>query len=181
MTFFTSKFVPPPGGEYFFQYGGDSFRTRSYDEAVRKTQEIMQKHGLSGYPPGVLAEFMCPHMPDGFCTKNFGNRVFTLDAQRSEAISYFSKPLVAFDETERRLSKCMQCPKHSRTFCASCLGVPEWIRSGFRNARRILPVDKFVGTCTCAGTFASVVASVRTDALPVWRETCPDSCWRNEK
>lgn len=181
MVLFRSKFVPPPGGEYFFQLGNDSFRVRSYHEAERRTREIMAKHGVQGYPPEVLAKFMCPYMPDGYCTENFGNRVFTMDKQKDAALKYFSLPLEAYDVVEKRLDRCLVCPKHSRTFCLSCVGGLDWIRSMFRQARRILPVDRYAGTCTCAGTFASVVASIKTDALPGWGEDVPESCWRNDK
>lgn len=178
MVTFTSRFVPPPGGEYFFEYGNESFKTRSYEDAIRKTADILRRHGIAKYPPSVLAEYMCPYMPDGFCTKDYGNKVFTLEKQKAAAAEYFRLPVVPYDVVESRISTCLNCPKHSRTFCLSCTGGLEWIRSGFRGARRLLPVDKYTGTCTCAGTFVSVIASVEAGALPQWGETPPTGCWR---
>lgn len=180
MVFFTSRFVPPPGGEYFFESEGASFRTRSYAEAIRRTTSILQSQGkLKGPAEAALAEYMCPFMPDGFCTKPYGNKTFTLDQMRSEAKRYFSLPLVPFDDVEKRLQTCMACPKHSRTFCLTCVGAIDWIRSGFRGARRMLPVDSYTGTCQCAGTFAAVVASIEESSLPAWdKAEKPSTCWR---
>jgi hypothetical protein len=181
MVFFTSRFLTPAGGEYFFEHNGDSFRTRSYNDAIVKTKAIMAKHGITGIAESVLAEYMCPHMPDGFCTKGYGNKVFTLDKLKQTAESYFKLPLATFDVVDKRIETCLNCPKHSRTFCLTCVGALDWIRSGFRNARRILPVDAYTGTCKCAGTFAAVVASVDKDHLPEWTEAqTPETCWRNQ-
>lgn len=179
MILFENEFVPPPGGEYFYQLGEDSFRTRSYNEAVRLVRAIMAKHGVTGYAPEELAKHMCPHMPDGFCTKSYGNKLFSLEKQKQDAEVYFSMPLAAYDEVEKRISTCIGCPKHSRSFCLSCIGAYDWIRAKFRGARRMLPADKYTGTCTCAGTFAAVVASVDKKYLPEWDDV-PDTCWRKQ-
>lgn len=179
MVLFASRFIPPPGGEYFFEYEGESFRTRDYEDAIRKTRDIMARHGrATAYAPSVLAEFMCPYMPDGFCTKNYGNKRFTVDEAREAAMPYFKLPVVPFDEIERRMLVCQRCPKRSRTFCVSCLGVLPWMQSLFRGARRLMPIDRYSGVCGCAGTFDAVVSSVDAEALPAWKEEPPDTCWR---
>lgn len=181
MVFFTSRFVPPPGGKYFFRLGDDAFESYSYEDAVGKTRDILRRHNMSHMPAAAaLAEYMCPHMPDGFCTQNYGNKVFTLDRQWEVAQKYYSLPVVAFDEIERRLAICSACPRRNRLFCLSCGGGLQRVKQGFHGARRILPADQFSGTCLCAGTFESVVASIEKDALPEWEETPPPNCWRNQ-
>lgn len=180
MIFFRNPNLPPPGGEYFFERNGESFRTTSYYDAIAKVRAILRRNGDTGSAEGALAEYMCPHLPDGFCNENFGNRLFTLDRQRKEAEKYFRLPVVTFDEIERRLSICASCKEHSRTFCLSCLKVIPWVEQNFRGARKAIPADRYSGTCLCAGTFESVVVSVSADCIPEWSTTPPPNCWRHE-
>lgn len=180
MIVFANRFATPPGGEYFFEYEGDSFRTRSFSDAITKTERILKKHGIHTYPEHALASFMCPHLPDGFCSQNFGNKVFTLEKQKNTAMQYFDLPVTTFDVIGHRLDQCVRCPRHSRTFCLTCVGAVSWIRQMFRGARRMLPIDNYTGTCLCAGTFESVVASIEKDKLPKWDEQPPPNCWRNQ-
>lgn len=181
MASFVSQFVPPPGGKYFFKYRNEAFETDSYADAIDRVRGILRKYGMQHLSAATaLATYMCPFMPDGFCTENYGNKVFALDKQWETAQRYYKLPVVAFDEIERRLAVCSTCPRRNRTFCLSCGGGLQRIRAGFGGARRILPADQFTGTCLCAGTFESVIASVEKDALPEWDEAPPPNCWRNQ-
>lgn len=175
---FKSVMCPPPTGEFFFEHGGERVSAPTWNDFFPKMQAFMRKHGLGGAPEDLAASYMCPHLPDWYCTKG-GIHVPGLKESRDRAVPYFARHVVPYDEIIRRLAVCRTCPKHSRNVCLTCTGALDWVVGRFGGRRKRLPDDTPSGTCLAAGTFESVVASVDMRGVPAWEGT-PDNCWRNK-
>lgn len=176
--YFRSVMQTPPGGEWFFEHGGERVSDTSWPRFLPKLLDIMRRHKLTGAPRDVAAAYMCPHMPDWFCTAG-GVKVTGADSARKAAQPYFSKHLVPYNVMIQRLAKCRECPRHSRSVCLTCTGILDWIGRSFGSRRTSLPDDRLSGICTCAGTFESVITSVDSKELPEWSDV-PECCWRKE-
>lgn len=169
--------VPPPGGEFFFEHGGERISARTWPEFLPKMRDMISRHGLTGTPLDLAARHMCPKLPAWYCTEG-GVQVTSTDIARANARDLFSRHVVNPAEIARRLSVCRACPKHSRTVCLTCTGISQWILSSFGGRRPPLPEDRMSGMCGCAKTFEMAAASVDVRGLPEWKDT-PATCWRN--
>jgi hypothetical protein len=177
--YFKSVMQDPPGGEWFFEHAGERISDRTWPGFLSKMISLMDRHGIQGLPRDVAAAYMCPHLPDWFCTSG-GVKTVSTDKAREIAAPYFIKHLTTYPEIMRRLDICRKCPRHNRNVCLTCTGVLDWIIRSFGEKRRKrIPEDRLSGICTCAGTFESVVASVDRSELPEWKDV-PENCWRNE-
>lgn len=174
-----SFMVPPPGGEYFCMAGDDRISSPDWHSFRPRVVEFMAAHGIVASPESFVAACMCPYMPDWYCRGVFGSRPVRMDEARKVAAQYFPRHVVAFDVVQRRLARCVKCPKHNRSFCMTCTGILQWIERSFGGRRIKVPEDTFSGMCECARTFASVVASVDFGGVPQW-DGAPDSCWRKD-
>lgn len=174
---FRSTMTPPPGGEFFYEHGGERVSARTWLEMQPRVEDLMRRHGLSGYPDLLVAEYMCPHMPDWYCAGASARHVTTLKEALANAVPYYSAPLVQFDEVSRRMRVCHGCPRHERDVCLTCTGILSRIRAGFGGRRVSVLEDRLSGICSCAKTFEAVVASVEHGGTPEWADV-PDGCWR---
>lgn len=173
-----SFMVPPPGGEYFCMSGDIRISGPDWHSFRPRVAEFMMARGISGSPEQFVAACMCPYMPDWYCVNVFGSRPVRMDEAKREALKWFGRMVVPFDEVQRRLAVCAVCPKHRRSFCMTCSGVLPWICSGFGGRRVKVPEDALAGMCESARTFESVVTSVDfKKGEPCW-EDAPDTCWR---
>lgn len=182
MVRFQNPYASPPGGMFFFEHEGERVTGRCFQEIAPKVRRLMEKYSIPGTAELVLAEYMCPRMgpaANWFCVGKFDR---STDIRSVEAMDnckpYFAKPLAPFDKVERRLERCMACPKHFRGWCLTCTGHYERMMRGFRGMRTELPIDRGTGVCLCARAYEAAVASVEYgDADKVW-EGVPDTCWR---
>lgn len=174
-----NKFTKPPEGVYTYDLLGECVSARTYFEFAARVADLHKRKNVPA--PDVdrtIAEYLCPRLPDGYCTKPSAIKMVSIQEIKDKAQQYFKKPVLPRDSIEKRLGICANCPCNSRVICLSCTGLDTWIRVNFRNQRDRLPLDAGVGVCTCAETLAAVVASVEYDgADPVW-PTTPDNCWR---
>lgn len=175
---FRNARTPPPGGEFFFEHGGERISARTWFEFLPKMQDMIAKHGLHGTPLDLAAQYMCPRIPSWYCTSG-GVPVLSTDAARAAAKPYFGKNVVTPSEIASRMAVCRSCPRHERTVCLTCTGIASWAVSSFGGRRPALPEDRMSGVCRCAGTFDMVVASVDSRELSGWKDV-PDTCWRNK-
>lgn len=177
MTNFRTTMMTPPNGEYVFEHGGERIAARTWIEFLPLMKGLMARQGLTGSPVSLAAAYMCPFLPDWFCTSG-GVKTVPMDSARKAASPLFKLHVVTPAETVRRLEACRACPCHSRQVCLTCTGIASWILSSFGGRRPALPDDRISGICTCAGTFEMAVASVDERELPAWTDV-PDCCWRN--
>ena len=175
---FKSVMLTPPGGEYFFEHGGERVPARHWHEFLPKLKDVMARHGIGGTPLDVAAAHMCPHLPSWFCNSGSAARDFPADRARAAARPYFAMQAVTPSEIARRLAICRSCPMHSRTVCLTCTGIASWILASFGGRRPSLPEDRLSGICRSAKTFEMAAASVDARGLPEWDDV-PDCCWRN--
>ena len=169
----------PPGGEWFFEHGGERISAPTWFTFLLKMKDLMARHGIEGTPLDVAAAFMCPQMPEWFCTSG-GVKVTSSDRAKANAKPYFGMYVSTPTDVASRLSACARCPRHQRTVCLTCTGVLDWIARSFGGRRPRLPEDRMSGICSCAETYESVVASVDPRGLPEWKDV-PDCCWRNRR
>lgn len=174
--FFKSVMQTPPNGEWVFEHEGERISDVSWPRFHSKLMDLMMRHRIHGLPRDIAAEYMCPFLPEWFCTSG-GVKVTGSDVARANAKPYFSKHLVSYDEMIARQEVCRNCPKHSRNVCLTCTGILNWIVNSFGGRRKQIPDDRMSGMCACAKTFAAVVTSVDARELPEW-EDVPDNCWR---
>lgn len=173
---------PPPGGVFFYEHDGERIEAKYWFDMEPRMLDLMRRHLLVGDPARMVAEQMCPQMPDWYCTGAIaGTDVVRTDEARRNSAAYFNKPTVAFDEISRRLQTCVRCPRHQRKFCMTCTGILDWIQAGFGGRRTRVPEDRLSGVCTCARALESAIAAVDYgESSPAWDDT-PDTCWRSTR
>lgn len=175
---FKSTMCPPPGGKFYFELNGERVEARDWITMRALVASLLERHGVKALPEAVVAEFMCPDMPDWYCTEG-GRKTFTMKEAREKAVPYFKKNLVPYDDMIRRLAVCRACPKHDRNVCLTCTGNLQWISDRFAGRRRRIPDDNMSGICRSAATFESVVTSIDGAELPEWTDV-PETCWRKQ-
>ena len=176
---FRSTMTPPPGGKFYYDDpDGTHIEARTWLEMEPKMRAFMRERGIPGSPSRFLAQHMCPHMPDWYCSGEGVKHVVRASEARENSAPYFARQTVTFDRISERIQKCTTCPKHSRTFCLTCTGLAEWIQTMFNGRRVRVPEDRASGVCDCCKALEAVVASVEYGKdEPIW-EGAPDTCWR---
>jgi len=181
---FENPYAAPPGGKFFFEHEGERVEGRCFQEIAPKVRKLMDKYSIPGSAELVLAEYMCPRLGAGaswFCKGQFQA---SNDVRSTEALDnckpYYGKTLAAFDVVERRLEKCLACPKHFRGWCLTCTGHYNHMMLGFRGQRTELPIDRGTGVCLCARAYEAAIASVEYGKDDKIWEGVPDTCWRKE-
>ena len=176
---FKSVMCPPPGGKFYFELNGERVEARDWFTMRGLVSALLERHGVKAVPEEVVARYMCPDMPDWYCTEG-GRKTFTMKEARTNAAQYFQKNIVPYDEMVRRLAVCRQCRQHDRNVCLTCTGNLQWITDRFQGRRRRIPDDDLSGICRSAATFESVVTAVEVSELPEWSGV-PDGCWRKKQ
>ena len=180
-TFFIDNNFIPPGGLFFFEAAGERATGRTFVEIIPKVRAILARHGIKGFAESLLAEYMCPRMPNpgAYCRGELvpAAHVRPHVAIR-ESLPYCKRQVVAFDVIERRMRKCQECPMHKREWCPTCTGHVSSMMQAFGKRRTALPEDTLSGVCQCARAYELAIASVEYgEKEPVW-EGVPDTCWR---
>lgn len=176
---FKSVMCPPPGGKFYFELNGERVEARDWFTMRGLVTALFERHGVKAVPEDAVAVYMCPDMPDWYCTEG-GRKTFTMKEARTNAVPYFQKNIVPYDEMVRRLAVCRQCRQHDRNVCLTCTGNLQWIAERFQGRRRRIPDDDLSGICRAAATFESVVTAVEASELPEWSGV-PDGCWRKKQ
>lgn len=179
---FASIHNPSPVGRWFYEVGGERVEGPTWYSIQHRVEALMAKHGVQGDPETVVAEYMCPQLPEWFCRGVGPARANAVRRQEAldNAVKFFKMPVVPPMEIERRLEICRRCPRHEGAVCLTCTGILDWIKRAFGGRRPSVDMDKISRMCSCERTFESVLASVDFgDAAPP--DDAPDSCWRKEK
>ena len=169
----------PPTGSYEYECGGVFLSSKSRIEICNKVSDLRRSQGLPvvGDPLRYVMEYMCPRLPDGFCTGASSIKNLRADEVKAATARLFPLPCVPVDEIERRLSVCLTCKKHvTRGFCMGCSGLIDWIYKGFGGRRNRLPPDSATGVCPCS--LELVAASAAVDRPQTADASYPDGCWR---
>jgi len=179
---FSHPWISLPGG-FFFEIDGDRAEARTLVELRPKAAAILARHGRGGESvDAAVAAFMCPRLGNDArwaCSGEFRHEkwISPRDALAKSA-EFGGRPVVPFDEVERRLAACSACPKHYRGWCLTCNGHLERVLSLFGGARPRLPADSGSGVCRCTGAYEAAMVSVAYgEGDEVW-EGAPETCWR---
>ena len=183
MAYFRNANLVPRGG-FFFELNGEKVSARHFCDIERPVAEMLRRAGLTCTVEEAVANYMCPRIDeaDWFCTGKFRPaRVRPAEALKNTASAVAGRDVVPFDEVERRLRVCMECPMHTREFCVACTGHLERVLAMFGGRRTPVPEDAGAGICKCCKAYESGVASVAyADGEGVWGEA-PANCWRYNK
>lgn len=179
---FKTPNATPPIGCYEYECGGEYVSSRSKREICNKVSALRKALGLPvhGDPFRYVMEYMCPRMPNGFCTEPSAVQTIKGDDVKRVTARLFDQPCVTSDEIERRLTVCMSCGGHvTRGFCMGCSGLIDWIYKGFGGRRGKLPPDSASGVCSYSLELEAASASVDRPQVP--GDAFPDNCWRKLK
>lgn len=183
-VYFRDPNFPPPGGMFFYETHGERVAARTFIEIAPQVRALMAKYNIPGTAEMELAAYMCPRIPDAgsYCR---GATVPSAHVVPHVAIKnslpYCSRPVVPFDEIERRLRACAKCPHHRRDWCPTCSGHVSQIMSAFGGRRKKVPEDTLSGVCQRAKAYEMAIASVEYgEGEPAWEGT-PGTCWRNTR
>ena len=173
----------PPTGAYEYALGGDVVASISRTEICSKVKEIRDRHGLPTIGDGFayVMEYMCPRLPDGFCTTPSTVKYLQADKVKLRTIPLFSLPCATADVVDKRLMACVACPHNiKRGFCVTCTGLLTWVYRGFGGRRPGLPGDQATGAC--AVDEVMVAAAVSVDGAPLRENVVyPPGCWRDKE
>ena len=172
----------PATGYYEYSVEGETVTSKSKSAISLLAEGLRRRHGLDvvGDPFAYVMEYMCPRLPDGFCTKPSTVKYIRADEVKAKTASLFGARSVTSDEIEKRLSVCVSCPKHvTRGFCMGCSGLIDWIYRGFGGLRPKLPPDQATGVC--AVSLELVAASATVDRPAEGGAEYPDTCWRKAR
>lgn len=167
----------PPGGVYFFAIGDDYVESRSRAEIKDMAIAVYKKHGK--VPPfdvfECVMEYMCPKMPDGFCTGPSTETAVSVSIIKENTRQLFRKKVADPIVIRERLHTCLSCPENSRAVCPSCCGLTDWVVRNMTGRTRI-PADEFAFVCGPAQAFVSALVTAE-DPGPA-PEGCHKDCWR---
>lgn len=174
---FKSPGATPPGGVYEYELNGEVVRDRSNIRIALLVERLRTKHGLPSIGGGMryVMEYMCPKLPDGFCTTPSSNPPIRASDVKLATVPCFAKPVATSDVIEERIATCVAC-KEQRTsgFCMDCGNLLGWVYEAFGTRRPRLPADHVTGVCQCDKTLVVASASVADPASEI---QYPANCW----
>lgn len=177
---FKSLFSTPPSGCYEYGLDGAVVSDRYRSGICAKVRDLRASKGLETLGDGFsyVMEYMCPSLPDGFCTAPSNVKYLQAEEVKARTMTLFSLPCATLDVVSRRLSVCVSCPKNIvRGFCLSCTGLLSWIYRGYGGRRPACPADVATGACACDRMLTAAVATAA--AFPLTEGAgYPEGCWR---
>lgn len=177
---FRSRNATPAGGCYEYSADGKTFVTdKSIFGISKKAVELRVALGLEihGDPFTYVMEYMCPHLPNGFCTSPSAVKNVQADEVKAATARLFQMPCVTSEIIERRMAACVSCPRQlTRGFCMGCSGLLDWVYRSFNGRRPRLPPDLATGVCSESLELVAASASVDRPAVP--GDRFPETCWR---
>ena len=177
---FRTAYAVPPGGCYEYASGGETVQSRSRAGIERLVRDLRVRQGLpvKGDPFTYVMEYMCPRLPDGFCSEPSGVRRVRAERVKEVTAALFGMACVPADEAVRRMGVCISCPEHeTRGFCTGCTGLMSWIYRGFGGRRGKLPPDEATGVCRISEELVAASATVDRPAEAGY----PEGCWRRAR
>jgi hypothetical protein len=177
---FRGIFTTPPTGFYEYEVEGERVQSTNRLDACTKVSDLRKKHGLPVVGDGMtyIMEYMCPRLPDGFCSQPSSVRSLAIEKVKAGTAQLFSMRVAASDVIERRLIICSACKMQTRSgFCVDCNGLLDWMFRGFSGKRGELPPDRALGVCVCDCVMAAAGATPLDRPLTDG-ETYPEGCWR---
>lgn len=181
---FKIPYAVPPSRKFFYQIPGGPYVETSCDWAAIE-QEVRRRCADSGLEaPEPLREciedYMCDHLPDGFCTGRATKPMVTYSAVlegtdkivKTAAKSGDFGHILA-DKVDSRAAACLSCPAHSMGLCLTCNGLlahfERWL------AGRATEYDRTLRVCTATRAAIPLLLHVGETAMPV--AEYPDGCW----
>lgn len=180
---FKSIHSTPPGGWYEYAVEGEVIRDRSRFRIAAAANKLRAKYGLSQShdPFQFVMEYMCPRLPDGFCSEPSSVRTIRAAEVKLNSAPLMKLPCETYDAIEKRIVKCVECPKHrTQGFCMDCTGILTWVYREYGTRRPQLSIDHMTGVCECELALTVVSASV-AGRPPVDGVQYPEGCWRTAK
>ena len=180
---FRCKMSSPPGGVYEYAVGDKIVTDRYMSGIAAKAKALRIEAGLpaEGDCFRYVMDYMCPRLPDGFCTTPSTVKYLQADKVKLRTIPLFSLPCATADVVDKRLMACVACPHNiKRGFCVTCTGLLTWVYRGFGGRRPGLPGDQATGAC--AVDEVMVAAAVSVDGAPLREDAVyPPGCWRDKE
>lgn len=179
---FKSLFSRPPSGCYEYGLDGVVVSDRYKAGICAKVRSLRASKGLDTLGDGFayVMEYMCPSLPDGFCTTPSPVKVLQAEEIKTRTAALFRLPCATFDDVNSRLSVCVSCPKNIvRGFCLTCTGLLTWIYRGYGGRRPPCPADAATGACACDRMLTAAVATAASFPLTDGAEY-PAGCWRTK-
>ena len=172
---FKVEFSVPPGRKFFFQIPGGPFVETSCSWGEIE-QEVLRKIEENKLPPipnlrAEIEDYMCRHLPDGFCTGAATDppvSYMRVVSATREILSSASKAgkygHVTADRIDARALACMGCPMHSMSLCLTCQG----ILSDFSRyiAGRNTPYDRTLRVCRACMAAVPLILHADESAMP---------------
>ena len=177
---FKSLFSTPPTGCYEYGLDGAIVSDRYKSGICAKVRSLRTSKGLETAGDGFayVMEYMCPSMPDGFCTTPSKVKYLQAEEVKNRTAALFPLPCATLDVVNRRLATCVSCPRNIvRGFCLTCTGLLSWIYRGYGGRRPACPADAATGACACDKMLTAAVATADSFPLTDGAEY-PDNCWR---
>lgn len=172
-----------PAGGFFYELNGEKVTGRFFCEIEPKVRALLQKYHRPETVEEAVAGYMCPRIPEAswLCTGGFTEaKIRPAEALQNSIRMTSGREVVAFDDIEKRLRCCLNCPMHTREFCVTCTGHMERIMLLYSGRRQKVPEDSGSGICKCAKAYESALVSVEYGKdEPIW-EGVPETCWRNK-
>jgi hypothetical protein len=180
---FQSVNATPAGGCYEYGIGDEIVTAKDRAGICRQVHLLRRKHGLETSGDGFryVMEYMCPRLPDGFCTSPSHVKYLHAGEVKERTARLFALRCATSDVIERRMETCVACDRHTRNgFCVDCTGLLQWIYRGYAGRRGQLPADRALGVCLCDEVLAAAGATVAERPLTEG-VAYPAGCWRVAK
>jgi hypothetical protein len=179
MARFLSQNSSPPGGVYFFELNGERVQSKSKVEICARVKMLYYGQGypVPHTPFDVIMDYMCPYMPEGFCSGTGPHKnMLSISKLQENTRALFGRPVATPVRIRERLQTCIRCRCNSRAECPSCVNLAEWVIEKL-NTRSRIPADELVHVCVPAGAMVSALVSIDDPGdIP---DGCPERCWRH--
>lgn len=175
---FKSLFSTPLSGCYEYGLDGAVVSDRYKSGICAKVRNLRASKGLQTAGDGFayVMEYMCPSMPDGFCTAPSKVRYLQAEEVKARTMTLFPLPCATVDVISRRPSVCALLPKpYSRVLPVLYRPVADLSRYGGR--RPACPADSATGARACDRMLTAAVATAASFPLTPDVEY-PAECWR---
>ena len=180
----------PPGRRWFYRVPGGRFVESLFglEDCVLRASAAYREMGLD-VPAGLgglIEDFMCQSLPDGFCTgkPTISNPTWfevkgATDAMLKKAVAANKAGPQMMQTLESRVRTCQACPMHDLHSCITCNGLLAAFDS-FRQGRRT-GLDRNVRVCRASHGLLPVQIHLDPACIPAASGfSFPEGCWVKE-